>query len=522
MPPTPAPAGAGRALLSNSSALLSGRLTVAALGWAGTVLVVRTLTVDEWGRFSFIFSFLALVSVLTDLGIGRVVLSGLVGENVDRRAFAGTYVVLRAGLGVLGYLAAVAFVAVAGYPSEVVVGTAIAGFVIVVATPSNALNTIYQASMKMRTVAVAQVLGQTAQLALTAALAVADATLLWFVVPAVVFELVAAVHKVRRLPEDLRPVYGVDVRVWKGLLGEAAALSLGGILATSFTRIDMVMLSKLDSFHAVGVYGIGYKFADVVHAASTAVMASVLPLLVRAWPDRPDRFRRSLEHASSLLALLAVAVLVEFLLFAEPVIRLLYGSRYEVGGPAARMVVAAECVHLFGALAFTTLVATGNHRRYPIATFVGLAINVGLNLWLIPDHSYGGAAFATLVTELVVGVLLGWWAFRLRGVDRVPVDWPTAGAVLVAALLGTAAGHLLRQVAPWPVAAVAAGLVILGATHLLLRRRGGLAGLVRDEPEPDAGADPSADPEPVEPEPVEPEPAPSGDEGGQRDGRPPG
>src|SRR4051812_18293171 len=84
----------GDALLTNSSVLLVGRLVVAGLGWTGTVLIVRHLSTTEWGQFAFIFSFLALISVLTDLGVGRIAIGGLLDEEQDRDRWAGTYVVL--------------------------------------------------------------------------------------------------------------------------------------------------------------------------------------------------------------------------------------------------------------------------------------------------------------------------------------------------------------------------------------------------------------------------------------------
>ena len=56
---------------------MASRLVVAALGWAGTVMIVRNLSASEWGQFSFIFGFLGLLSVITDLGVGRLVIAGL-------------------------------------------------------------------------------------------------------------------------------------------------------------------------------------------------------------------------------------------------------------------------------------------------------------------------------------------------------------------------------------------------------------------------------------------------------------
>ena len=114
--------GAGRAvgsggagLVGNASALLIGRLVVAAFGWAGTILIVRSLGAEAFGQFAFVFSLLGMMSIVSDLGLGRVAISGVLDPDRDRAEFAGTYVVLRTLLGVVAYALAVGFVVVCRY-----------------------------------------------------------------------------------------------------------------------------------------------------------------------------------------------------------------------------------------------------------------------------------------------------------------------------------------------------------------------------------------------------------------------
>ncbi len=61
-------------LLSNAGWLIASRLGIAALGWAGTLLIARHLSLAEFGRFTIIFAILGLMSVVTDMGIGRIAL----------------------------------------------------------------------------------------------------------------------------------------------------------------------------------------------------------------------------------------------------------------------------------------------------------------------------------------------------------------------------------------------------------------------------------------------------------------
>src|SRR5690349_6902640 len=104
----------------NTLALLLSRLAISIMGWAGTVLIARLLSPTDWGVFSFVFGLLGMMSIITDLGVGRVVLARLLDEDSDPEAFASSFVALRAALGLLGYGIAVGYVVLMGYSGDVV------------------------------------------------------------------------------------------------------------------------------------------------------------------------------------------------------------------------------------------------------------------------------------------------------------------------------------------------------------------------------------------------------------------
>ena len=454
------------ALLTNTGALVTARYVVAALGWVGTLVIVRHLSVDEFGRFSFVFSLFGLLAVFTELGLGRVAIKGLLDDAHDPARFAGTLVVLRAVLAVVMYGAALTFVVVADYPGEVVRATAVAGAVVLLATPSHAIEAVFQVHLRMGTVAVSNVAGQLTQLALVAAIATAGGSVVLFALPAVACEVVIFVWRVVTV-RSLQPVrLTVDWQAWRKLLREAAPLTAGVVLIAFASRVDSILLSRMDTFSAVGVYGVANKFVDIAHYLPSALMVPVLALLVPAWPDDAATFARTVRRAFTILVVVGTITAVEFVLFARPVVGLLYGDEYTVGANATRLLVVAECVNAFGGLAFTCLVAMGRYVLYPVAALAGLVANVALNLWLIPSASYGGAAVARLVTQLLVTSVLWIVLARLPTLRPLPLEW--VGKAALAGVSAIVVGAVGRVVLPWPAAAALAAAVYAG----LLRATG--------------------------------------------------
>lgn len=464
----------GRAASRNTAALLASRLAVAAMGWFGSILIARALSPTRWGEFSFVFSLLGLLGVVTDLGVSRVVLVRLVGgldpaaqqdpvDREDARHVVSAFIALRAVLGLLGYGLALAYVIALGYPAEVVQATAVGGLVVVVATPSHALTLLFQSRLRLTVVAAAEALGQVVQLVLTVLAALLAPRLLVFVLPAVVNEVVKAGLKlrgVRRGDTGELPARTVQLWRWGPMLREAVPLALGTALTTLLYKVDVLLLSHLDTFESVGLYSVGYKFADVLEVVGSAVLGPVMTLLVAAWPGDPAAFRERSRRTALLLGMLAALAGTTFWVATEPVVTLLYGARFAPATTATRLVVLGACLALLSQLGFTLLVAAGRQRVYPVVGVAGLGLNVGLNLILIPRYSIEGAAAATVATEVVVLAVM----FALVR-QTIPVRGlvPTGRlAALLAASIGVALGGLaLAPVLPWPVLVVLAAIAVL-------------------------------------------------------------
>ncbi len=474
-------AGAPTGTVAGSAgSLLISRVVVAAAGWAGTVVIARELSPADWGGYSLIFGVLGILALVVDLQVGRVVLRRLVPARDDAGAVLGSYTSLRIVMGVVALVAGIGFVAGAGYDATIIAGTAVVGTGMVFMSPAAGLRVWFQARLWMHPVAVASVLGALVQLALVLVVTTAPRpTITRFAAAFVAGQVMVLAWQVRALRrQHVTFSLRVEPRVWWVWLKEAVPIAIGFGLATLYYKLDIVMLGQLDTLTAVGQYGIGYKFADFATYLPIALLNPVLTVMVSAWPDDGATLRRHFRQAFVVLFVAGVAIAVGFALVAHPLVELVYGARFLPAVGAARLLVAAATIQFFTHLAFVTLVAIGRNRPYALVCLAGLAVNAGLNLALIPRHSFRGSAVATVITECLVAVVLLVALARSPGVVVVP--WQvitrtlTAGLAMAAAYLGVAV------VLPWPVAAVVSGAAFLAVLHALgTDGPGGLRALAR-------------------------------------------
>jgi O-antigen/teichoic acid export membrane protein len=235
------------------------------------------------------------------------------------------------------------------------------------------------------------------------------------------------------------------------------------------SRVDLLVLSKLDTFESIGLFSVGTRFSDGLGLIGAALVAPALTVLVGAWPDDLDHFRDRVRHNVRLMLLVAGLSVVGFWAVAEPLLAVLYGERFAEAAHAARLLVLGAAMGILTVLGLNVLMAMGRHRVYPVVGLAGLVLTVVLNLVLVPIASYEGAALAGLLGDAIICLAI--WAVVVGGPVRGLVPWTavccTTGVVALCLVLDV----LLDDRVPWPFVTVGSVLLVL-VTGWLLRLPG--------------------------------------------------
>ncbi|HEV8440000.1 MAG TPA: oligosaccharide flippase family protein [Methylomirabilota bacterium] len=189
----------------------------------------------------------------------------------------------------------------------------------------------------------------------------------------------------------------------KDLLGYGVYLLPSGLLSFLLHLSDRYFLRHFGSLGVVGLYALGYRFAEILAFVMSAFLLAWPPFLFsnRKHADAPALYARVFTYV------LAVAgfIWLVLALLAEEIVTIM-------AAPAFR-----EAYHVIpwiaGAFLFEALASVGNvgmpmHRKVkyrPLILGVVAALNIGLNLVLIPRYGALGAA-ASLFTSFVVRFFL--------------------------------------------------------------------------------------------------------------------
>ena len=302
------------------------------------------------------------------------------------------------------------------------------------------------------------------QLSAIVAVALAGGHLLWFVVPAVVNEVVNLIWRARGVARgDLgfRPGLPIRIRLWGTMLRESVPLTIGFALILLLTKVDMLMLERLDGPVPVGEYAVAYKFSDVLSLAALTAIQPVTALLVAAWPGDPAAFRARFTEAAAVLALVGGLGVVVFVPAAGGAITMLYGADFAPAVTPARVLFVAAAVTTVTQLCVQTLIAADHKRVFPAVAAFGLVLNVTLNLYAIPRWSTLGAAGATVVTESLMVAAFWIAVHRSVGWSWLSGAVQPVGVAVLAGAIAVPATLLTDELPAWGWPLIALGCALL-------------------------------------------------------------
>ena len=405
--------GITREVVKNTVVQIIGKMFTAGIGLICTLLIAKFLGPVGYGRYVFIFVFLSFFIVISDLGITPISVREISRDQNKTDQFLSNVIVMKLFIAIAAIALAVIIVKLLRYPSEITASVYIASALLLFSV-FKAVEIIFQARLKMKYVVIAQIIEGIVHLLLICFIIyyVRKGRLTDFVSAAVFAGLVSSVLLFLSSKKFFRPKLKIDLRLWGNILRESLPQGIASVLVIIYFKIDIIMLSLMKGDAAVGLYGAAYKFLDLAIFIPAIFMISIFPLMSKFYSENKERLKEIYQKSFYYLMLIAIPLAVCVTFLARPIILLMYGEKF-TGSIAALQILIWAVVAIFASQVTGYMMVSINRQRLGMyIAGLGCAINIGLNLLLIPRVGFIGAAWATVVTETFLSMALLYGVFK--------------------------------------------------------------------------------------------------------------
>jgi O-antigen/teichoic acid export membrane protein len=442
--------------ISNASAQSLGRVCTMGANFVVFVLAARMLGTEVFGQYSYITVFLGLAILVAEFGTTSILAMDIARVGEDASAYWGNFLILR--------LTFTLIVAAIGIPVAWLVrpdlfSSLLIGLLGLIFLGSRFFNPVYQVYERPWYAFWGSAI-------YSLAFALFSVTALFLKRP--LFDLIAlyilanviyTVFSAWLSLSLIRPAFRLQWTIQKSILTLAVPVGISSILTLIHTRADTFMLAAMKGDHAVGIYNAAYRFLDMAVIAAVMLSTPMVPIFSKLVSDDRERLRRRYAQILEMLTSIIVPAAIIVPLVSGLVVNLFFGPEYGDVAPLLDILAWIGVLTFYSLFNFVVLLAVKVVRFQIWLGALTAIMNVVLNYFFIPDFSYFGSAWATLLVECIFVFVSFFYIVKSIGnIFNFSTGWRIgATCLLLLAVVHSSAGlslplRLTLAFVSWPCA----------------------------------------------------------------------
>jgi O-antigen/teichoic acid export membrane protein len=212
-------------------------------------------------------------------------------------------------------------------------------------------------------------------------------------------------RNVRRLVPHLG---SIDFSIWKSLVRASLPFAVIGFALGLSYKFDTILLNIFRGDSETGFYNAAYNLVFSAVLISNVINTSMFPTLTREFANNPGGLPQIFERMLRYLMIVSLPIAVGGSLLATPLVEMLYSGSYAQSATAFQIVV--WVIPLMYASEYLGYIVVINNKesRVARAILISTAVNISLNLMLVPVYGLLAASVMTVLTELILVAQHAW------------------------------------------------------------------------------------------------------------------
>lgn len=376
------------------------------------IYLARKLGDSDFGIYSYLYSFCMLLIVIIDPGINQILIRNVSREKNNINEHVSSVTLLKIVLVILYFLTVHAVNFATGsksYPFNLVSYMAL---VIISLSLFEYLSSIFCSVERMDIEALIKFLSKLlilifGFLALTVGLGLSKIIL--SVLTAYLISIVIALYLIRNLVKITS--FKFNFEYWKSLLKDALPLAFNSVLLLLVVRVDIILLSLLGrSTSEIGWYSASTRIIDTLGVFPFLIMGGTFPIMADLYKNQRQKFDLFYEKSLKLLFFAGVPTIIITYMLSRHVIILLFGKQYYPSIAALKIQIFQMGFIFVNSLLINALIAMEKQKILFLITAICVPLNIGLNYFLILKFGYLGAAYTSVLTQLCLFAIAGYFA----------------------------------------------------------------------------------------------------------------
>lgn len=184
-----------------------------------------------------------------------------------------------------------------------------------------------------------------------------------------------------------------------------------GILMWILNFSDRYFILYYLSLAEVGIYSVSYNLGSIISFLYAPIGFVVYPILTKYWEESKfDEVNRYLEYSTKIFLALSIPASLGLYVLSAPLLKILTTSQFVIGGVLILLIALGTIFLGLFQLNIYIIYLVQQTKLIPLMTLLSSVVNIIFNILLIPKIGIIGAAFATIISYLILAVIVSYWA----------------------------------------------------------------------------------------------------------------
>ncbi len=406
-------------ITQNTSFLTAASILQKVISFVYFTIIARIIGVENTGVYFFAITFTAIFTVIADFGMGPVLTREVARYPEKTQEYLHTAFWSKVMFGLISYGLVIFFVNVFNYPDLTILLVSISGVTMFFDNLHAAFYAVFRARKNLIFESIGIVVSQAITLIIGSLALFNHWHLYWLIlaytIPAILNFIFSAIF-LRKI-YSLKYYFSFDSKIFKMFLGFALPFALAGIIGRLYSYSDSLLMSKMLSAQELGWWSVPYKITFAFQFVPVALSASVYPVMSALFITQKDKIGYLFLKSWRYLFTIVFPISFGLISLATPIIIKLYKPQFAPAIPVLRILMISL---IFGYLSFitgATLNASNRQKTQTSLLAFALVVNITANLILLPKIGIMGAAFAALLSNIILSVGGFWFCRSIISID---------------------------------------------------------------------------------------------------------
>lgn len=403
-----------KVIFKNMSWLLVSQIIASICGFVWTILTARYLGVSDYGILGFAISLTGILAITQDYGISIHIIRHISTDYSSAPKYLGNAIPLKT-LFCLGSLIITLIILILMKSSELTITiTLLFTIEMIFKTFIGIFQGTFQAFEEGKYQGIGNAALNIILLIFIIISIYGNLGLFGITFSYLIANLIVLIYTYYVLQKHItKPKFEFDKEFCKKITLAAIPFAVGSIFYTIYYSIDVVMLNALVGDYATGIYNATYKLISVLTLFYGVYTAVIFPVMSRMFKNDEKALVLILEKSIKYLSLVIVPLAISIMFYSTDIIQLFYGHEYDAASSALSILIWTTCILYINGVCNNSLLASHKEITTTKIYMIAATFNVILNLILIPHYSYNGAAFATVMSDLLILILFAYVLYKL-------------------------------------------------------------------------------------------------------------